>query len=211
MDNIYIKAMEIGYTNPDGLTYKELKESVENELGINFTYTIERAFIKWVLDSFDSVYDTDNTKTEVIRNSLSYLREPDRLDPSYQRTYNNLENNTLSIKGSIVKQYIDYLELKESRETARDAKESAKIANGLASKSVKLALWALILSGAFGLISAIVGIWSVTSSSKPIEPPYDVKIIEDKSGVKELQRENDSLRNEIYEANILIDSYESKS
>ncbi|MEM6813280.1 MAG: hypothetical protein AAF600_02685 [Bacteroidota bacterium] len=96
--------------------------------------------------------------------------------------------------GNANKQYLDYLELQESRKAATTARKQS-------SWSIGIALLAIV-------VSSLLGLYSINSAPKPIQPPYDVKIIEDRSGADELNKENDSLRNRLYEANILIEGYE---
>ncbi|MFD2589087.1 hypothetical protein ACFSQJ_19335 [Croceitalea marina] len=195
MENVYIKSMEIGFNNPNGIKYFDLKKRIEETTSIKFDSSLESTFIKWIGESFESTFDDKNQLNAIISNSQPYIRFREGVDIIYKNAYDDFSFRSWVIKGATVKQYLDYLELQESRKAAIQAKKQSNL-------SIWIAIGAII-------ISTILGVISILNSPKPPQPPYDMKIIEDKSGMKELQKENDSLKNEIYEAQMLIESYES--
>ncbi len=98
------------------------------------------------------------------------------------------------LKGTAAKQYLDYLELKESRITSAQAR--------------KKSFWSIIIAiGAF-VISTILGAYSIYSSPKP---PFDVKVIENTTRTDELFKDNLELKQELYEAEMLMQIYEGES
>ncbi|MDG3582030.1 hypothetical protein [Galbibacter pacificus] len=97
----------------------------------------------------------------------------------YQTTIavNKFFKQTFFLNGSTNKQYIDYLELVESRESSQKALEKADESIKLAKKSTNFAGWALVIS----IITAITSIGlSIYQLSRPMpdypQPPYDVNI-----------------------------------
>ena len=58
------------------------------------------------------------------------------------------------------------------------------------------------------VLSTIFGIPSLLRKPETSKPPFNVKVIEDKTRTKELQKEGDSLRNELHEAKMIISALE---
>ena len=211
--------MEIGFANPNGIIYSDLKKQIESETSSPFEGNLEVAFIKWIFEAFETKFKTENQINSIVHGSQAYLEKGDKVDVQYRSTYENWLPTNLVIKGSTVKQYLDYIELKESRQAAENAQIASSIANEKASTSIRLAIWAMIISSVLGLASILIPI--ITKENTP-KPPFDVKIIEDKTRVKELEqkidkltadykKESDYLKNELYEAEMMIDTYENKS
>lgn len=194
--------MELGYENQNGIKYSLLKQKLE-ESGITFGRFLEPAFMKWIGDSFDSDYSTELQLVNEIRKASAHIKEPDRLDAEYRRAYDTFSGKVWVIKGSTVKQYIDYLELKESRESAERAQSASIEANKKSSTSIKLAVVAI----AIGLIGTILTF--VQNMDNP-KTPYDVRVIEDKTKSKELEKENRELKEELFKAEMMVKVLESK-
>lgn len=206
-NNVYIKAMEIGFKNPNGIKYSILKEKVE-ATSKKMGRFLEPAFMKWVGEYFDSDYPSHQHIVNHINKAKPYLQRGTAVDQMYKKAYEDFTAKIWVIKGTTVKQYIDYLELKESRVAASNAQVASIEANKKSSTSIRLAIGAIIASVVLGLIS-------IYTSPKP---PFDVKVIEDTTKAKlfesksnELLKENKELKEQLYQAEILIETYESDS
>lgn len=192
MDNIYIKAMEIGYAHPNGLTYHQLKEKIESSLNTKLLRNAEYGLLEWLLESF--------TTTDSLRGHHGEDIDPNQQVLKYYKThsanlalvYEDFTKAIYTIKGLTVKLYLDYVELKQSREQANRAFKTSLW-------SIGIALLSVLLSGLFYFFS-----------SSPISPPFDVNIIEDKSGIEEIKEENKELKDKLYKAEILIDLLEEQ-
>lgn len=116
--------MELGYNNPNGISFFELKESVENSLGIQINEQTEYAFIVWFLNNFSTI---NLNKQHYIEHDLDKIRiyligdSEDRLYPFGEKIYKTTLNNKFYIKGETLKQYIDYKELIHAKKSANSA------------------------------------------------------------------------------------------
>ena len=181
--------MEYGYKNPNGLKYSWLKKEVEKKIGEPLSPDAEYAFIDWVSEYFSCTDFEDlelNNKLRWIKHHLLLSSgNVERFDSSY-KAFNNAY---WVMKGITTKQYLDYLELKESRKNAK---------------------WATIFAILSILIATVaIGIGAYQSAKAP-KPPFEVRVIEDKSGMNELEKENKQLKDSLYEAKLLIAVYESE-
>ena len=203
--NRYIKAMEIGLeTQEKGISYFELKKRIEKELNFRFGKESELTFFVW----FNENFSKSNIKLskEHINNYRKYVFN--KLDATRRNYVVKMLSHPYWLDGRASKQYYDYLELVESRQTAQDAREASREANEKAAKSIRLAIWAIVVSAAVGLFSIIIDL--VAFKKSPV-PPYDVKVIEDKSRAEQLERENGELKDKLYKAEIMLEAYESNS
>lgn len=185
--NIYIKAMEIGNRSTKGVLYKNLKAMIENDLKFEFDRELELVFIEWLLNNFKCTTLNGASFVNVLHRLKQYFSGNIGDAKENQITYEQFEVRTFYLKGETMKQYLDYLELKESREQA------------------KRAFYFSIGSIALAIVS-IIFTWYI-SSHEP-KPPYEVKVIENQVNHTKLTNEIDSLRNELGKASMMIDIYE---
>jgi len=191
--SIHIAAMEIGYENPKGITYGDLKSKLETHLGYTIEKGTELAFLKWFIRNFSST-DIDHQMMNLdeynrIKEEIVFNKPP----PGISK-YKSILNETFYIKGETNKQYLDYLELKEARESSRKAFYFSRWSIGLAIFSIIIAL-----------ITTLVSYFTV----------MDVNIKSDETIIdlrtRKINEKNtliDSLKNELYEADLLIRIYE---
>lgn len=180
---------------------------METELGYKFSLGAESSFFIWFADNFSSGMGKLNMG-HYKRNFLRYLEDKANkdIDPEFGNylALMTILRKQYRLDGHAAKQYLDYLELVESRQTAQDAREASKKAINKADKSIKLAIWAIVVSAIVGVSSIIIDIVSFTKS--PI-PPYDVKVIENDTHIKELQE----VKERLYKAEMMLEVYESVS
>ncbi|MDO6819073.1 hypothetical protein [Zobellia sp. 1_MG-2023] len=193
--NRYIKAMEIGRANEEnGITYFDLVKEVEKGLDRKFNESSEATFYDWFTDSFIKKGGNDELKEQMfrwkIRNYFTnkYVNPDSRFKESRDwKDVENILNTHYFLNGITSKQYLDYLELKEAR-------KNAKQATGFSLFSIFVAVAAIVIG-------------AIQSISSP-KPPYEVQVIEDRTRTKELQQENQDLKEELYKAQMLIAVYE---
>ncbi|RIV68767.1 hypothetical protein [Flagellimonas aequoris] len=210
--NRYIKAMEIGLAHEkEGISYFELLNQIEAQLGYEFSLGAESSFFEWFIDNFSSGIGKLNM-SHFKRDILRYLedKEINDIDPEFgkYKALMAILNKPYRLDGHAAKQYLDYQELVESRQMAQDAREASREANRKASKSIRLAVWAIVVSAAVGLFSIIIDL--VAFSKSPV-PPYDVKIMEDKTRTQQLEKENGQLKEELYRAEMMLETQVSDS
>ncbi|GBF18228.1 hypothetical protein C21_00385 [Arenibacter sp. NBRC 103722] len=196
--NRYIKAMEIGLANEEkGISYINLVDQMQNELGYKFSYSAELTFMEW----FNSNFTSDMVKMDYYNNTgklRDYQSKRDGAKVNHNKSMNaDIIRNILSVNhflnGEASKQYLDYLELKESRIAAIQARKQSNFSIGIAIGAI--------------LISSVLGWYSIKIAP---EPPYDVKVIEDKTRSKELEKENRELKEELFKAEIMVKVFEAK-
>lgn len=204
--NRYIKAMEIGLANEkNGISYFDLLEQLEKGLGDKLGEGAEKTFVTWFINNFSS--DVNKMSNNHIATNFTYYIK-DKYGQDFARDYQPYVDSLKSdlnkkywLDGTASKQYLDYLELQESRITANNAQTASIEANKKAATSIKLAIGAIFAS-------VLLGVYSIYSSP---EPPYDVKIIEDNTRAIELEKvneglkkKNDSLSKELFKAEIMV-------
>lgn len=195
--NRYIKAMEIGNANEvEGISYFELVHYLFSTKEKVFTMNAEKTFCVWFMDNF-SPFDPEyqsHTKFNASSDFRQFLIDNSKT-PSYHargsnpRIYDYLDQKWF-LNGDASKQYIDYLELKESRIAATHARKQSNY-------SIRIAVGAI-------LISTILGLASLLYQPEQAQPPFDVKVIEDKTGNKELEKKNKELKEKLYKAELFI-------
>lgn len=207
--NRYIKAMEIGLAHENvGITYNDLIGKIQEDSGKMSIYA-ESTFYYWFVENFSAT----NIETKLYsgwKASFQYYyyfkhgidKPKSNLTESGESLYKQLDSVKWFLNGEASKQYVDYLELQESRQTAQDAREASKEANEKASKSIRLAIWAIV-------VSALVGLFSIGIDLMAPKPPYDVKIMEDNTRTQLLEQENNQLKDKLYKAKMMLKSYES--
>ncbi|SRX75013.1 hypothetical protein [Aequorivita antarctica] len=215
--NIYIQAMEIGYSHNEGITYKELKKLLQSKTLAPIEGRREYTFIKWFIENFDAPLMP--IQGSVVMKRYYNVLIKDLPDKENLQAYRDFSNKTYFLKGKTVKHYLDYLELKESREQAQKAQHSS-------TQAIKIAYWSLGISAFLAFASIIITLYFSFTAPKP---PFDVNILEKPKPVKEIislhpehavypDNEKDGammqevyeLKNELNKADELIEDYESE-
>lgn len=206
--NRYIKAMEIGLAHEkEGISYFDLIDELQKQLKFKFGTESELTFLIWFSENFRK--SNKNLESNDINDYSLYQKRLKGIRIyEHQIGIAKLIEKKLGyrywLNGDAVKQYLDYLELVESRQTAQDAREASNEANEKAGKSIRLAVWAIVVSALVGLISIVIDLMAA-------QPPYDVKVIENNTSKQQLEMENDNLREELYKAEMMLEAYESES
>lgn len=167
--------MEVGYHHRY-ISYELLKKAIEKD-SEPLTALEEVVFINWIVESFDGLQIDTLKLTPALSNISAYLRDWGNSDikKKGEFAYKNFQKKSLFLKGSVVKQYLDYLELKESRQQAKIAQESS-------TKAIKIAYWSLFISAGLAITSIAISIYLTTKAPKP---PFDVNVLEKRIPVKE--------------------------
>lgn len=190
--------MEIGLAHEkEGITYFDLVKELESQTNFKFGKESELTFLVWFSQNFRrSENELSQHDVAIYRHYLDQ-KNGDTISVERIRLADDIKtklNFKYWLNGEASKQYLDYLELQESRKAATQAKRQSNI-------SIGIAIFAL-------LVSSVLGIYSMVTAPKP---PYDVKVIEDKSRVEQLERENGKLKDELYKAEMMLEAYESYS
>jgi hypothetical protein len=133
-DNIYIKALEVGYEHSiTGISFND----IVNKLGIKESLNDEAFkanFITWFYTNFYHRL----AEQRIIMNSATGGRlSQDGIDFNINKL-DEFNSQKSFIKGDSTQKYIDYLELKESRESSQTAKKISYISIGIAILSILL-------------------------------------------------------------------------
>lgn len=204
MKNRFIKAMEIGLAHEkEGISYFNLVTELHGTTEKVFDRGAEITFFTWFLENFDlGEYDRDEEAYLTKKAFFEHLIDNERGKTYHEKTRQPILFNLLESKwflnGLAAKQYLDFQELHESRKAARRA-------SVLAICSILIAIATILLSTFFELNAP--------------EPPYGVKMAEPSQKVEEiegridfiegqLKRENDSLREELFKADLMLGIYE---
>ena len=207
MENIYIKAIEIGFKNPKGITYFDLKEQIEREIEFSSVPEAQVTFIDWFLEYFYSPEVVEPDIDRVLISSKAYLLGHST-DSSYKRNYDNILGKLFFIKGLTLKYYLDYKELQEARDYSQKALTKSNESLVLSRKSLKVSNKSFLVALLAFAIPTILTFWFNITSEDPIKPPYEVIIIEDNTSTPQLEKEVKELRDQLYEAKMLIGLYE---
>ncbi|WP_127137993.1 hypothetical protein [Flagellimonas oceanensis] len=191
-ESVYVMAMEIGSEFPDGITFDELIEKIEKKSGKTISINAKYGLVEWFVEAFttdDRIRASSHKPFETYRTMIpSYFR--DKRD-FYLPAFQDFQRAKFVLSGKTFKQYIDYLELKESREQALKANRTAKV-------SIWIAMITL-------LASTIIPLFS-----KPIpQPPFEVEVIDDKTQNQALELEIRALKEELQRVETLIQTYKS--
>tara|TARA_R110002020_G_scaffold156218_2_gene338056 strand:+ start:37617 stop:38225 length:609 start_codon:yes stop_codon:yes gene_type:complete len=193
--NRYIKAMEIGLANEiEGISYFDLVKKIEDYHGKKMGDNEEATFYYWFLENFSRINE-EITNLKTFKTDFSSFLKGRNL-PKDTRLAGTIENRVRDIvdllnlpyylKGNAAKQYLDYLELTEAR------------------KQAKATSWFSIISIGIAVIAILIGVFNKNEIPQPPKPPYDVKIIEDNTKVKDLQNENDQLKEKLFKAEMMV-------
>lgn len=181
--------MEIGFSTIEGISYSDLKKEIETDMGRSMGRNTEAAFVLWIIEAFEP----DGSFPRFLPNykiALSNDIRGGKLVSASRNFYDRFSKTVLVIRGSTVKQYLDYIELQESRKAAIQAKRQSNV-------SIGIAIFALLLS-------SVLGIFSMRTTPKP---PYDVKVIENSLQTKELER----TKEELHKVQMMLEVYKSDS
>ncbi|SRX74771.1 hypothetical protein [Aequorivita antarctica] len=170
--NIYIKAMEIGYHSNDGINYFLLKEQLQKALNIKIEKVREYTLVVWFLKNFQT-WDVPYNESDIRTDKILYaIKEHTKGNPGDSNSntieFERILAKPFYMKGETVKQYLDYLELKEAREQAKDAQVAS-------TKAIKIAYWSVGISAFLALTSIILTLYFSLTAPKP---PFDVYINE---------------------------------
>ncbi|WP_421812445.1 hypothetical protein [Flagellimonas sp.] len=209
--NRYIKAMEIGLAHEKkGITYNDLIDKIQHDIGRMSLYA-ESTFYYWFIDNFSATnietknYSGWKSQFEYYYYFKHGINKPkSNLTESGESLYRQLEKIKWFLNGEASKQYGDYQELVESRQIAQDARKASTEANKKASKSIRLAIASIVISG-------IVGVASIIIDLRAPKPPYDVRVIENKTKTERLEKENLQLKEELSKGEMLLKAYDSDS
>jgi hypothetical protein len=167
--NIYIKAMELGYNSPNGISYFDLVEEIEDSLKVKISGQTEYAFISWFLNNFSSV---DVNRTEINTGLTGYIKShlmsESRLNNN-QEMFNKTLNNLFFINGETLKQYIDYEELTHARKSSKMAFILSIISIGIAGISSLLAFYSLYSEPVFEIVVKDNLIDSISATTNQIK------------------------------------------
>lgn len=155
-ENIFLRAIEYWYKNPEWFYYHELLEEVgANEQEKNILYKYIQNADKNTIKYASGWYPNLETIFYPLLNQGVRVNDENRSSFKYILTSESLFN------------YLDYLELKQSRENAKQASDYAKVSIKIAKKSVRVAIWALILA----IITSFISIYF---SNKQINSPVTI-------------------------------------
>ena len=191
--NIYIKALELGLKHPNGIKYAKLIEGIADVINENLNNQAEYNFIEWLVENFQNSLLASRTNINRFLGDARAVLSEHSVDQSYHNRFNKISENPWILKGNAIKQYLDYLELKESREQALRA-------NKRASLSITIAVATL----AFSILYSIF-------SQKPPLPPFDVKLIEDSTTKPILEAKIKILEDSLKRSEELFSSYKLES
>tara|TARA_R110001583_G_scaffold24456_6_gene89219 strand:+ start:45797 stop:46447 length:651 start_codon:yes stop_codon:yes gene_type:complete len=117
-ENIYIKALEIGFENETtGISFNEIVEKLDIESGFTKSLVFKSNFTIWFYTNFFNPKGEANVKLNNSGTS-TYVITPDTL-----KDLDKCKAEKSFIKGEATQKYIDYLELKEARESAQTARK----------------------------------------------------------------------------------------
>jgi site-specific DNA-cytosine methylase len=125
-ENIYLKALEIGFNSKDeGISFNEMKSTLSS-LGYKFE---EKLLSNWYYVSFEHV------------KRVYFSTNPSVIGMAIEE-----DNNKYSLCSDSLFQYLEYVELKEARENSKSAKNYSLIAIGIALLSLLASLGTLVIS-----------------------------------------------------------------
>lgn len=192
--------MEIGLNNEDtGINYFDLFYGVKGTKEQVGSKEAEISFFIWFLQNFHNAEDRHHKDADLILEYRIWLIRGAAASKYHnfdglKLEYKNYLNSQWFLNGNAAKQYLDYLELKEARITATQARKQSNV-------SILIAIGAMVAS-------VILGAYSISSSP---EPPFDVKIIENNVDTDNLKKENEQLKEKLYKAEMMVRVLEEKS
>lgn len=189
-NSIYVMAMEIGSEFPDGITFNELVTKIENKLGKKISKNARYGLVEWFVGAFttdDQIRGLSHKPFETYHTIIpSYFRNKRDM---YALAFQDFQLAKFVLSGNTFKQYVDYLELKESREQAIKANRTAQIS-----------IW-------IAMITLAVSILYPLFSEPTPKPPFEVKVIESKVQNEKLEQEIKTLKVELQKAEMLISTH----
>lgn len=193
--------MEIGLANEEkGISYFELVKQVEAQLNYKFGVQSELTFLVWFSENFRR--SNNKLTASDINDYRWYQKQRDGIKfvDSYLTNAKSIEEKLKFkywLNGTASKQYTDYKEYRATR-------KSSKLASIFATVSI---------------IIAIISFWYGYQAQNEVpKPPFEVKIIEDKTSVKDLENKIEQIQadfkeqsEQLYKAEMLISVYESEN
>jgi|GEM_PF-2854344 len=202
--NIYIKAMEIGNDcEKSGISYHRLRDVLNKVHGYKMDPQREFTFLQWFIENF-KCHDSNTVNIEnAILNYVKMRLMPGRDNElEFDLVYDNWLRNRFFLSGQASKQYIDYLELQQSREAAERSQDAAIKSQESADESLRLARKAqtntiigLVLTGIATVVSilAVLGLTKqettvkttpdnyteLTTEETPLYEPEQLKVSKD--------------------------------
>ena len=162
-DSIYLKAIEYSSKKPfEGVKFNEVTKYIQRISGENFDAKSELAFFKFFLDSHysDSVKLGNEVVSQLkiidkVRNNFREKYDSGKIDVSSSKDLfkHVTEEATYFLNGEGDKRYVEYIELKEARNNAKQA--------------FYFSIWAIIISLIALLFSPLIEhLWSLTNLFK---------------------------------------------
>ena len=172
--------MEIGLAHEEtGISYFDLLKELKEKVDYDFNDEGEVTFFSWFSDNFFTAkFDIklDNHGLGGHMRAFLWLKKKqleEDIAAEYLANINKFENNLKAkyfLKGEAAKQYIDYLELVEARDSSARALSKANVSINLNIISIFIAIVAL----------GITAFYSYKSYNKPEllypTPPFEVNI-----------------------------------
>lgn len=185
-------AMEIGSEFPDGITFDELVTKIEDKSGKKISKNAKYGLVEWFVEAFttdDQIRGLTHKPFETYHTMIpSYFRN--RRD-MYELAFKDFQLAKFVLSGNTFKQYVDYLELKESREQAIKANRTAQIS-----------IWIAMITLAVSIL------YPLFSEPTPV-PPFEVKVIESKVQNEKLEQELKITKDKLQKAEKLISTNQS--
>ncbi|MCZ4696128.1 hypothetical protein DWB61_15505 [Ancylomarina euxinus] len=134
-DNIYIKALEIGFRNETtGISF----DDVVKELGLVEKLKDESFRVNFAIWFYTNFYHKDLESLALSSKTGGPIGNHYRISKSRIKDVDDCSADKSYIKGESIQKYIDYLEIKESRESSQTAKKISYISIGIAILSIFL-------------------------------------------------------------------------
>lgn len=144
-NNIFLESLEIGYKNQfNGISFNEMTKELNIDDKLN-DISFKLNFAIWFFDNFyftDTFSQSINTKKNPTGDYSINKYKIDEFLSKYS-------DNKHFIKGESIQKYLDFIELKEARKSSKEANTQSK-------KAIRLAIWSLISSVIFGVLSLIL-------------------------------------------------------
>jgi hypothetical protein len=128
-ENIYLKSLEIGYDNLKGISFEQLKKELNDDL-LKDEY-FEFHFNIWFYNNFFH----EKAEYYIVRHN-NFANSSAQLQFENWSSLKTYNNNKSFLKGDSVSKYIDYLELKHTKETSITAKKFSIISIIIATLAV---------------------------------------------------------------------------
>jgi hypothetical protein len=129
-NNIYLKSLEIGYNNIDGVSFNKLVEKVNNPLFKNN----EKLLFHFNIWFYTNFYN-ENAYSDVLLHN-TFANHSGKIIFSDKERITKYNNELSFIKGDSISKYIEYVELKEARKSSKNAFRISILSLAIACASV---------------------------------------------------------------------------